>query len=81
RNQDFRQEEIHPFYSPPQEEITVEELPFSWWDRVWKIRYKEQSRRIDLVSRVVFPLFFMIFNVTYWWRYLIPYMAVQAQTE
>ncbi|RCN51339.1 Neurotransmitter-gated ion-channel transmembrane region, partial [Ancylostoma caninum] len=43
--------------------------------------FQENSRRIDLISRVMFPSFFMVFNVTYWWRYLTPYLAVQAQLE
>nr|AAD13405.1 putative glutamate-gated chloride channel alpha subunit [Haemonchus contortus] len=81
RNPDSRQENSHHFYAPIQQEVTLEDLPFSWWDKIWKIRYKERSRRIDLISRVMFPLCFIIFNIMYWWRYLIPYMAVQAQLE
>ncbi|WKX92823.1 hypothetical protein Q1695_010673 [Nippostrongylus brasiliensis] len=79
RNQSLRHTETHPFFSATQSDVVLEEVPYNWWDKVWKIRYKEHSRRIDLLSRVMFPLFFMLFNITYWWRYLLPYMAVQAQ--
>ncbi|TKR95100.1 hypothetical protein L596_009315 [Steinernema carpocapsae] len=50
----------------------------NWWQRIWDVKYKEQSRKIDLLSRILFPLFFIIFNITYWIRYLRPYLAVQS---
>ncbi|KAE9549066.1 hypothetical protein FO519_007719 [Halicephalobus sp. NKZ332] len=50
----------------------------TWWTTLWNIRYRERSRRIDLMSRILFPVCFMIFNITYWIRYLRPYMAVQT---
>uniref|UniRef100_A0A914CZF1 Uncharacterized protein n=1 Tax=Acrobeloides nanus TaxID=290746 RepID=A0A914CZF1_9BILA len=49
-----------------------------WWARLWNIRYREQSRRIDLLSRFLFPLTFVLFNISYWVRYLRPYMKVQT---
>uniref|UniRef100_A0A914CT09 Glutamate-gated chloride channel n=1 Tax=Acrobeloides nanus TaxID=290746 RepID=A0A914CT09_9BILA len=49
-----------------------------WWARLWNIRYREQSRRIDLLSRFLFPLTFILFNISYWVRYLRPYMKVQT---
>ncbi|KAL6729870.1 hypothetical protein Aduo_000884 [Ancylostoma duodenale] len=81
RNQNVRRSEAHTFYAAIQSDTVLEEMPYNWWDRLWRIKYKENSRRIDLISRVMFPSFFMIFNVTYWWRYLTPYLAVQAQLE
>lgn len=66
----------------------------TWWTTLWNIRYRERSRRIDLLSRILFPVCFMLFNITvsyeltphiyihetlqYWIRYLRPYMAVQV---
>ncbi|GMT00229.1 hypothetical protein PENTCL1PPCAC_22403 [Pristionchus entomophagus] len=57
----------------------------SWWGSLWQslshqVKYREHSRRIDLISRVVFPLFFVVFNITYWLRYLVPYLAVETKT-
>ncbi|PIO58487.1 Neurotransmitter-gated ion-channel transmembrane region, partial [Teladorsagia circumcincta] len=46
RNPDLRHAEDHPFYSPIEQDVivyfkvTLEELPLSWWDKMWKIRYK-----------------------------------------
>ncbi|CAJ0944285.1 unnamed protein product, partial [Mesorhabditis belari] len=53
----------------------------SWWGELWRHKYREHSRRIDLISRVVFPFLFIIFNITYWWRYLTPYMSVVARLD
>ncbi|KAF8366079.1 hypothetical protein PRIPAC_83908, partial [Pristionchus pacificus] len=52
----------------------------SWWGSLWQVKYREHSRRIDLISRVIFPLFFVIFNITYWLRYLVPYLEVETKT-
>uniref|UniRef100_A0AC35GDH0 Uncharacterized protein n=1 Tax=Panagrolaimus sp. PS1159 TaxID=55785 RepID=A0AC35GDH0_9BILA len=50
----------------------------TWWATLWNIRYRERSRRIDLLSRILFPVCFVLFNITYWIRYLRPYLAVQT---
>lgn len=34
-----------------------------WWEELWTVRYRENSRRIDLLARVLFPLFFIVFNI------------------
>lgn len=34
-----------------------------WWHDVWHSRYREKSRRIDLLARIMFPFFFVIFNI------------------
>ena len=39
----------------------------TWWTTLWNIRYRERSRRIDLMSRILFPVCFMIFNITVSW--------------
>ncbi|MFH4973796.1 hypothetical protein AB6A40_000505 [Gnathostoma spinigerum] len=43
----------------------------------WWCNYRQRSRQIDHISRVVFPVTFILFNLTYWWRYLRPYLAVK----
>lgn len=54
--------------------------PTSWSLRNWYKwpvlyyflhKYKERSKRIDVVSRVLFPAGFCIFNVFYWIVYLL----------
>uniref|UniRef100_A0A7E4WBX2 Ig-like domain-containing protein n=1 Tax=Panagrellus redivivus TaxID=6233 RepID=A0A7E4WBX2_PANRE len=50
----------------------------TWWSTLWSVRYRERSRRIDLISRILFPVCFMVFNINYWLLYLRPYMAVQT---
>uniref|UniRef100_A0A915E9P1 Glutamate-gated chloride channel n=1 Tax=Ditylenchus dipsaci TaxID=166011 RepID=A0A915E9P1_9BILA len=50
-----------------------------WWRELWDVRYKEKSRRIDLLARILFPFFFIIFNVIYWIRYLRPYLAEKSE--
>ncbi|KAK0421082.1 hypothetical protein QR680_015052 [Steinernema hermaphroditum] len=65
----FGQTEILPMQLPRKQ---------TWWRRLWDVKYKEKSRKIDLLSRILFPVFFMLFNITYWIRYLIPYLAVES---
>ncbi|CAI4229845.1 unnamed protein product [Auanema sp. JU1783] len=79
----FRPTAQDPFYSAVPPEILVADQTAtsrSCWQKLWISRDMEHSRRIDLISRIMFPVFFVIFNITYWWRYLLPYMAVQAQS-
>ncbi|KAL3997533.1 cation transporter family protein [Acanthocheilonema viteae] len=42
-----------------------------WCFRPFIRRYKERSKRIDVVSRLVFPIGYACFNVLYWAVYLI----------
>lgn len=39
--------------------------------RIFVRRYKERSKRIDVVSRLVFPIGYACFNVLYWAVYLV----------
>lgn len=38
--------------------------------RKWLNRFPTRSKRVDIISRVFFPLFFAIFNLFYWVAYL-----------
>ncbi|XP_059472986.1 glutamate-gated chloride channel-like [Neocloeon triangulifer] len=35
----------------------------------WLSRYKTVARRIDIVARILFPVVFLLFNLTYWSSY------------
>lgn len=37
---------------------------------LWLSKYKERSKRIDVVARMVFPVGFFLFNCIYWIFYL-----------
>ncbi|XP_014666256.1 PREDICTED: LOW QUALITY PROTEIN: glutamate-gated chloride channel-like [Priapulus caudatus] len=36
-------------------------------------RYQDRSKRIDVMSRIMFPTGFCLFNIAYWAGYLLPY--------
>jgi anionic glutamate receptor len=38
--------------------------------RSWLARFPSRSKRIDVVSRIIFPLIFGFFNLAYWSTYL-----------
>lgn len=38
--------------------------------QTWIGAYQWRSKRIDVVSRIVFPLVFAVFNLAYWSTYL-----------
>ena len=55
----------------------MEDPSYSIWlekqekKKVWRCRIpQDRSKRIDVVSRYLFPLAFAIFNLTYWCTYL-----------
>jgi hypothetical protein len=35
----------------------------------WLSRYQSTARRIDIVARIIFPVVFVLFNLTYWSSY------------
>uniref|UniRef100_A0AAN0N823 Glutamate-gated chloride ion channel n=1 Tax=Polyphagotarsonemus latus TaxID=1204166 RepID=A0AAN0N823_9ACAR len=37
----------------------------------WLRRFPTRSKRIDVISRIMFPLLFVIFNFVYWFTYLL----------
>lgn len=47
---------------------------YSWFIR----KYLARSKRIDVLSRILFPFAFLVFNVVYWTMYLVPYLRVQG---
>ncbi|OQR75937.1 glutamate-gated chloride channel, partial [Tropilaelaps mercedesae] len=38
--------------------------------RSWLSRFPTRSKRIDVISRIFFPLMFALFNLVYWTTYL-----------
>lgn len=36
----------------------------------WLSKFPSRSKRIDVISRITFPLVFALFNVVYWSTYL-----------
>lgn len=38
--------------------------------RSWLSKFPTRSKRIDVISRVTFPIVFALFNLTYWSTYL-----------
>lgn len=59
-------------YQPLVSTTVVVPRPRSWCCfQLFVQRYKERSKRIDVVSRLVFPIGYACFNVLYWAVYLI----------
>jgi anionic glutamate receptor len=40
------------------------------WCRTWLSKFPTRSKRIDVISRITFPLVFALFNIVYWSTYL-----------
>lgn len=38
--------------------------------RTWISKFPTRSKRIDVISRIIFPLVFALFNISYWMNYL-----------
>lgn len=38
--------------------------------RTWLSKFPTRSKRIDVISRITFPLVFAMFNLAYWSTYL-----------
>ncbi|RWS18247.1 Neurotransmitter-gated ion-channel-like protein [Leptotrombidium deliense] len=37
---------------------------------MWLSKFPTRSKRIDVISRIFFPLMFAVFNLVYWTTYL-----------
>ncbi|CAF4881066.1 unnamed protein product [Pieris macdunnoughi] len=57
-NDKMRQCEIH--MTPPKKNCC----------RIWMSKFPTRSKRIDVISRITFPLVFALFNLAYWSTYL-----------
>ncbi|KAK7604419.1 hypothetical protein V9T40_005605 [Parthenolecanium corni] len=42
-----------------------------WCFKSWMSKFPTRSKRIDVISRIIFPLVFALFNITYWSTYLL----------
>jgi len=45
-------------------------LPKKNWCKRWLSKFPTRSKRIDVISRIFFPLMFALFNLVYWTTYL-----------
>lgn len=50
-------------------EIHMQQVRPSWC-RTWLSKFPTRSKRIDVISRITFPLVFALFNIVYWSTYL-----------
>lgn len=48
---------------------TVNNNPNCW--RSWISKFPTRSKRIDVISRIIFPVMFALFNLIYWTTYLV----------
>ncbi|XP_033226881.1 glutamate-gated chloride channel isoform X5 [Belonocnema kinseyi] len=67
-------EELNRFQRLPSEEKEDDRCFLSFWPRGKLFRcYADGSARIDVCSRICFPLVFVVFNIGYWSAYLFPH--------
>ncbi|OTF75489.1 Neurotransmitter-gated ion-channel-like protein [Euroglyphus maynei] len=45
-------------------------MPKRNWCKRWLSKFPTRSKRIDVISRIFFPLMFALFNLVYWTTYL-----------
>ena len=50
---------------------------YHFFDTLWGPKYRNSAKRIDVLARIVFPVTFVVFNVFYWFVYLIPYLHME----
>ncbi|XP_075678925.1 glutamate-gated chloride channel-like isoform X1 [Dermatophagoides pteronyssinus] len=48
----------------------VHVMPKRNWCKRWLSKFPTRSKRIDVISRIFFPLMFALFNLVYWTTYL-----------
>lgn len=51
-----------------------------WWFSKHKLP-PSRSKRIDVIARIIFPIIFAVFNLTYWLTYLTPHERRIRRTE
>ncbi|CAB0012297.1 unnamed protein product [Nesidiocoris tenuis] len=51
-------------------EVHMQQPPRRNCCRTWLSKFPTRSKRIDVISRITFPLVFALFNLTYWSTYL-----------
>ena len=47
-----------------------EESQIENWYKTWLKKFPSRSKRIDVLSRIFFPIMFAFFNLFYWVTYL-----------
>uniref|UniRef100_A0A7I4YLI9 Putative glutamate gated chloride channel subunit n=1 Tax=Haemonchus contortus TaxID=6289 RepID=A0A7I4YLI9_HAECO len=69
RGRQKRDDNKHPDLKPlqPSDTDRPSKRGLSFWQR-WKVG-ADPPKMIDLKSRIIFPLFFIVFNITYWTLY------------
>ena len=62
----FMENGLHHGQQPNEAESTCCQLKSTTWIGSYTLR----SKRIDVISRIIFPLVFAVFNMAYWSTYI-----------